>query len=194
MTEAYLNAIRKVQPVGPYNILVYCFSAAVGNEMATLLTDRGEEINLIVMDTMTAPAVLNTPRRLRIRLASFFMRLLKSPFTTIKNMLIAKYSIWRMKWRSTHETDKEALELEKLRMNLMQLSQSYQWKRYSGKTSVILTKKDHEALNKETVRSWKELAVDGITIIKTAGSHQLLFDEPYVKHTAKAIEKCMFKE
>ncbi len=194
MTEAYLNAIRKVQPVGPYNILVYCFSAAVGNEMATLLTDRGEEINLIVMDTMTAPAVLNTPRRLRIRLASFFMRLLKSPLTTIKSMLIAKYSIWRMKWRSTHETDKEALELEKLRMNLMQLSQSYQWKKYSGKTSVILTKKDHEALNKETVRSWKELAVDGITIIKTAGSHQLLFDEPYVKHTAKAIEKCMFKE
>lgn len=193
MAKAYLRSIRNVQPTGPYNILVYCFSAAVGNEMAILLKEMDEEINLIVMDTMTAPAVLNTPRRLRIRLTAFLIRLLKSPFTTLKSMMIAKYSIWRMKWKSTHETDKEAQELERLRMNLMQLSQSYQWKRYSGKTSLILTEKDHEALNTETVRSWRELIKDDLNIIRTQGSHRVLFDEPFVKHTAEAIEKCMFE-
>lgn len=191
MAKAYLNSIVKVQPRGPYNILAYCFSAAVGNEMAILLKNMNEEINLIVMDTMTAPAVLNTPRRLKIRLLVFLIRLLKKPFSTVKSMVIAKYSIWRMKWRSIYEADKESQELERLRVNLMQLSQSYQWKRYSGKTSLILTKKDHKALNIETVRSWKELANDDLNIIHTQGSHRLLFDEPFVKHTAEAIEKCM---
>ena len=71
MTKAYLEAIQKIRPHGPYNILVYCFSAAVGNEMAIVLNEMGERINLIVMDTMTAPAVLNTPRRLKIRAKVF---------------------------------------------------------------------------------------------------------------------------
>jgi len=55
MAASYLKAIRSKQAKGPYNILVYCFSAAVGNEMALLLKETGEQINLIVMDTMTAP-------------------------------------------------------------------------------------------------------------------------------------------
>ena len=37
MTSEYLKAIRDIQPNGPYNILVYCFSASVGNEMAIQL-------------------------------------------------------------------------------------------------------------------------------------------------------------
>jgi len=192
MAVSYLKSIRRIQPNGPYNILVYCFSAAVGNEMAILLKEVGEEINLIVMDTMTAPAVLNTPRRLRIRTLSFLIRLFKSPYHTLKSMIISKYSIWRMKWKSNFETEKESKELEKLRLNLMALSQSYEWKPYTGKTSIILTKKDHESLNRETIRSWDEIFEADLKIVRTKGSHRLLFDEPYVKHTASAIEKCMF--
>jgi len=191
MANAYLNSIRKVQPNGPYNVLVYCFSAAVGNEMAPLLQKENKEINLIVMDTMTAPATLNTPKRIKIRAAAFAVRLIRSPFKTIKGMLIAKYAVWRMKWKSTHETDLEAKELEQLRLNLMQLSQSYDWKPYTGKTTILLTRKDHNSLNRETVRSWSELCENEISVIHTKGSHQLLFEEPYVKHTAAAIEECL---
>lgn len=191
MTEAYLESIHKVQPHGPFNILVYCFSVAVGNEMALMLKDINEEINLIVMDTMTAPAVLNTPRRLKIRILNFLIRFFKSPLRSIKNMVISKYALIRLKWRSNFEIDKESRELEKLRVNLMQLSQSYQWKPFKGTISLILTKKDHEALNKETIRSWKEIAKDEVTIIQTKGSHRELFDVPYVQYTAEAIESCM---
>lgn len=192
MTRDYLEAIKKVQPQGPYNILVYCFSAAVGNEMALLLAEKGEKINLIVMDTMTAPAVLNTPRRLRIRIQTFLMRFVKAPFRSVRNMIISKYALIRLKWRSNFEVDEESRELEKLRVNLMDLSQTYTWKPFDGEVSLILTKKDHEALNKETVRSWQEVVKSDVTIVRTRGSHRELFDEPYVKYTAKAIEKCMF--
>ena len=193
MAKAYMNSIRRVQPNGPYNVLVYCFSAAVGNEIALLLKKENQEINLIVMDTMTAPATLNTPERIKIRAAAFAVRLIRSPFKTIKRMLIAKYAVWRMKWKSTHERDIEAKELEQLRLNLMQLSQSYEWRPYSGRTTVILTKKDHNSLNTETVRSWRALCENEITVIHTKGSHQLLFEEPYVKHTAAAIEECLIR-
>lgn len=192
MTRDYLEAIRKVQPRGPYNILVYCFSAAVGNEMALLLAEKGEKLNLIVMDTMTAPAVLNTPRRLRIRIQTFLMRFVKAPFRSLRNMIVSKYALIRLKWRSNFEVDEESRELEKLRVNLMDLSQTYKWKPFHGEVSLVLTKKDHKALNRETVRSWKEVAESDLNIVHTKGSHRELFDEPYVKYTAKAIEKCMF--
>lgn len=192
MTRDYLEAIRKVQPHGPYTILVYCFSAAVGNEMALLLAEKGEKINLIIMDTMTAPAVLNTPRRLRIRIQTFLIRFLKAPFRSLRNMILSKYALIRLRWRSSFEADEESRELEKLRMNLMELSQSYEWKPFEGNVSLVLTKKDHEALNRETVRSWKEVVDSEVKIVHTKGSHQKLFDEPYVAYTAKAIEKCMF--
>lgn len=194
MTRAYLEAIRTVQPQGPYNILVYCFSASVGNEMALLLEESGEKINLIVMDTMTAPAVLNTPRRLRIRIQTFLMRFMRAPFRSLRNMVLSKYALVRLRWRSNFEEDEESRELERLRVNLMDLSQTYQWRPFKGQVSLILTKKDHEALNRETIRSWKALAETELNIVRTQGSHRELFDEPYVKHTAKAIEKCMFED
>jgi len=106
-------------------------------------------------------------------------------------MIISKYSIWRTKWKSNFETEIESKELEILRLNLMQLSRSYQWKSYEGRTSIILTKKDHESLNKETIQSWEEISKDDLNVLRTKGSHRLLFDEPYVRHTAEAIEKCI---
>ncbi len=191
MTKTYLDAIREVRPHGPYNILVYCFSAAVGNEMAVMLRKMEEQIHLIVMDTMTAPAVLNTPRRLKIRAIGFLMRLLRSPLRSVKEMLLSKYAMVRLKWKSNFESDAESKELEKLRVNLMRLSRTYDWKSLPGKVSLILTRKDHKSLNEETIRSWQEIAENEIDIHYTAGNHKVLFDEPFVEQTAKAIENCL---
>jgi len=191
MTNDYLERIREVQPNGPYNILVYCFSATVGNEMAAILSKCGEEINLIVMDTMTAPAILNTPRRLKIRVLTFVNRLFRSPLLTIKNAVLVKYHVWQTRFKGRFEKDEESKELEQLRLNLMTLSRSYQWKPYTGKTSLILTKKDHSSLNKEIVRSWKELSSTDLKIVNIQGTHFDLFQDDAIKHTAAAIEKCI---
>lgn len=191
MANDYLDSIRTIQPNGPYNILVYCFSASVGIEMADILSKTDEEINLIVMDTMTAPAILNTPRRLKIRMLTFVNRLIRTPFITIKNAVLVKYFVLQTRFKGTFEKDEESKELEQLRINLMQLSQSYQWKPYSGRTSLILTKKDHSSLNKEIIRSWEEFSDAKLNVIHTEGTHFGLFEDATVHHTAAAIEKCI---
>ena len=191
MAKDYLDRIRSIQANGPYNILVYCFSASVGIEMADILSKADEKINLIVMDTMTAPAILNTPKRLKIRMLTFVNRLLRSPYKTIKYAALIKFHIVQTRFKGKYEKDEESKELEQLRLNLMHLSQTYVWKPYSGKTSLILTKKDHSSLNKEIIRSWEEFSDTKLNIIHTKGTHFNLFEHPIVAHTAAAIEKCI---
>ena len=122
------------------------------------------------------------------------MRLVKSPLRSIAEMTISKYSLLRTKWKSNFDSDTESKELEKLRLNLMQISRNYVWKELPGKVSLILTPKDHKSLNEETIRSWKEIVDNEIDVRYTRGNHRALFDEPYVGQTAKVIEKCLVEK
>ncbi len=49
MAEAYLTALRGVQPEGPYAIGGYSFGGLVAYEMACRLRDRGQEVELLAL-------------------------------------------------------------------------------------------------------------------------------------------------
>jgi amino acid adenylation domain-containing protein len=49
MAAAYLDEIRRVQPVGPYYLLGYCVGGLVAYEMALRLQQQGEEVALLAM-------------------------------------------------------------------------------------------------------------------------------------------------
>ncbi|MEO6995118.1 MAG: amino acid adenylation domain-containing protein [Lacunisphaera sp.] len=49
MAESYLANVRAVQPHGPYLLGGYCLGGTVAYEMAHLLRQRGEEVNLVAM-------------------------------------------------------------------------------------------------------------------------------------------------
>jgi acyl carrier protein len=48
MAAYYLQEIKKVQPMGPYQIAGYCYGAIVAFEMANQLTENNEEVALLV--------------------------------------------------------------------------------------------------------------------------------------------------
>ncbi|TXE05979.1 amino acid adenylation domain-containing protein [Gelidibacter salicanalis] len=189
MANDYIAAIKTVQPDGPYNIVVYCFSASVGHEMAIKFKNSGEKFNLIVMDTMAKPWSLNTPNRIKIRVIGFVNRLLKNPVSTIKNMI----SIRLNKASSRHKVHGGNGEktLEDLQENLERLSLSYQWEVFDGKISLILTEKAHGSLNKETINSWQEFAGGGVTVLRTKGHHNDLFNKENLPYVTKIIEECI---
>ena len=49
MASEYLNLIRAIQPVGPYNLLGWSFGGIVAHEIATHLQSEGEEIALLAL-------------------------------------------------------------------------------------------------------------------------------------------------
>ena len=190
MTSDYINAIRSVQPEGPYNVLVYCFSAAVGHEMGIQMQKNGMELNLIVADTMAEPWSLNTNRRLRIRLMIFLKKIVRRPYKTIRDMIVYRAWYFNLKRRKLFGNKDERL-LAKLQENLGRICHEYQWKPYTGKVNLILTEKPYQHLNEEIIRSWKEFSLGGVRVVPTKGDHRSLFEKNSVPFIAEKIEQCI---
>ncbi|NAS13233.1 thioesterase domain-containing protein [Poritiphilus flavus] len=192
MTSDYIRAMRSVQPVGPYNVMVYCFSAAVGHEMAIQMKRQGLDYNLIVVDTMVRPWSLNSPDRLKLRVSGFIKRFFRNPFKTIRFMIEDR--IWMIrptliKWFGND--DQKALE--KLRTNLVKVCLAYDWKPHNTGISLILTNKPDERINTMILNSWKEEIDADIKVLHTKGNHRTLFEKSDVPYVAKKIEECILE-
>jgi thioesterase domain-containing protein len=185
MAKDYLQAIRSIQPIGPYNIMVYCFSVAVGHEMVIQLIQAGETANLIVMDTMTDPWKLDTGDRLRMRIKSFVKRLLTSPVNTIKGMVGERWIQLKLKLRQKMAKGDDKT-LAQLNANLARICATYTWRPHQEKISLLLTEKP---INKEVIGSWKKVALGGVAIVPIQGHHIDLFAEPEVAIVAEKIDE-----
>ncbi len=188
MAKDYLQAMRSVQPKGPYNIMVYCFSVAVGHEMAIQLTRAGETANLIVMDTMTDPWKLDTGNRLRMRIKSFVRRLFDSPMATIKGMFDERLIQLKLKMRQQMAKGDDKT-LARLNANLARICATYIWREHQEKVTLLLTEKPDGAINKEVIGSWEKVALGGVDVVRVKGNHIDLFAEPEVALVAEKIDE-----
>ena len=194
MTKDYLNAIRDVQPHGPYNVLVHCFSTSVGHEMALQLEGSNEKINIIVADNMASPWNATSKEVLKVRRLFFLKRLFLSPFKTIRLFVFN-----RLHWIEPTLVQlfgkPYQKELEHLKANLRKMSLEYtNWSRkHNGNVSLLLTKKNDKAFQDWIINSWKDIALGGVKIIPTKGEHENLFKEPNVAHVSEKIDECMLE-
>lgn len=186
MAEEYLKAIKEIQPNGPYNILVHCFSTSVGNEIAYLLDKTNENINLIVVDTIASSWGGTGDVSTQNRISFFLKRFIKSPIKTISTFISARYYLiehWYIKFfGKTYEK-----ELEKVKTSLRKVSVKYQFKPHQGKVSLILCNNDEE-VNNFIIESWKKLAKGGVDLFYSKGRHGALFQEPDVKFVSEQID------
>ncbi len=98
MAENYLSAVRRIQPRGPYFLGGYCFGGLVAFEMARILEQQGERVELLALFSAAlrfhhkvAPDI--APLRVRPSLTVRIARTLRSPFKTVANLCKATY--WR---------------------------------------------------------------------------------------------------
>jgi amino acid adenylation domain-containing protein len=81
MAERYLEYIRELQPTGPYALGGWCFGGVIGYEVAGLLQDAGEEVELYVAIDSRAPIEENIPETADdSTLLSWFARDLAVPY------------------------------------------------------------------------------------------------------------------
>jgi len=190
MSKEYLKAIRQIQPKGPYNILVYCFSTSVGNEMAIQLGKIGEEINIIVMDTMASPWSATDSDSMKTRIRSFLKRFFMNPFKAIKTFFSERvYLLEAFFVKFSNNVEKK--QLEALKANLRRISVDYEWKAHNGKVSLIITDKPDARFNEHIINSWGKFAKGGVTTYKSKGHHTTLFEEPDIQYVSKSIDQCL---
>ncbi len=191
MAADYVKEIRMVQTTGPYHLLVYCFSTAVGFEMANLLKNLDQQVNLIVMDTMAEQEQLTTTR-FTMRALGFAKRFMSSPMGVINTMIsdrVRRYA--KPFWIKLVGTEEEK-NTSKTTQHLVQVYNKYSWKPYDVPISLILTEKPTALFNEELVRSWKTLS-GKVNVFHAKGNHRTLFEEPDVEFVGKTINQCIEK-
>jgi thioesterase domain-containing protein len=194
MAVDYAKEIRLIQPKGPYNFMVYCFSAAVGIEMAIILSRQGQQTNLIVADSLPMQEDLHSKTRIKMRIVGFMKRLIKNPLNGLEMVITDKYNRYlKPQWINFFGSHKEKV-LEKLQANLIKIYNNYKWREYPGKTSLILTKKTDKMIYQEYINVWNRLSIDGIDVIPCEGNHRTLFEKPDIEFVAKKIDQCMLEK
>ncbi len=187
MSKTYLEAIKDIQPQGTLNILVNCFSTAVGNEICILMQNSKDKVNLIVADTMASPWNAIDKESLSARRKYFIKRFLRNPikavgmFISDRKYLVEPYIV--KYFGKDFEKD-----LERIKANLRKLSLDYIWKAHNGYVSLILTEKIDERFQNHVIKSWEKLAKGGVKTYFTKGHHNTLFTEPDIESLSKQID------
>lgn len=192
MAEDYADEIRKIQPKGPYNLLVYCFSTAVGIEMASSFKKAGQETNMIIIDSLIDQEDFTDPNRIKLRIKGFLSRVAKNPFKAIKMGYINHVEEFFKRKRVDFFGSEDERKLEKVKRNLIEIYNAYDWKKkYTGKIALLLTQKDDKTLNDVYIKLWEQISEREVKIVHIEGQHHQLFEEPFVVPMAQTIDELM---
>ncbi len=189
MSAEYVDQIISLNPVGPYNLLAYCFSTAVGLEMVRLFSMKGLQANLIIMDSFVNQEAIKKTK-LGMRIAAFLKRLWKNPLNSVKIMLEDRYNTYlKPRWYLAFGNDNQK-NTTRVGLHLVKLYNMYDWPEFDGDITLVLTPKIDESFNRETINSWKSIINKNVRVVYTKGNHRTLFDHPDVIMAAETIEKC----
>ena len=192
MATHYLEEIRKVQPIGPYSFLGYCFSTYVVWEMTRQLLEQGESVSMLAM--IDSPPYFIDKRTTDEKMNRILGMLRKFDLSFLKTIWQGKI-IFPIKQKWNYLTGGEN---EKEHQNLMSAlnanSQPYVWKPLPVKVTLIRSDWNMKvAAQNEAVKLWDDLAIKDVDTFAVKGLHELLFEMPYVQGLANQLEKCLDK-
>lgn len=192
MASDYAEEIQRVQPEGPYNIMVYCFSTAVGIEMSLKWKESGNETNMIIVDSLVRQEDFADPERRKLRIKGFLTRMIKNPFKAVQMIFINHINDYLRGKRIDFFGTVDDKRLEAIKRNLVRIYNGYAWKnKFLGKISLLLTEKADKTLNGIYIENWQKLAEKKVDVSYVNGVHHQLFEEPYATPIANRIEELM---
>jgi len=193
MAEDYLREIRLIQPHGPYHIMVYCWSTAVGLEISKRLNALGEAANFMVIDTIASAYDQFNLAHTKSRLIEFIVRFLKNPFRATNSMIKNRVNKHLAPNFNEHLDDESDKNSQKLQRNLITLYKAYDWQKTDCSITLLITGYWGKRAYKETVDSWHKLTTTPLKVMPLKGKHPDLFDVPNVKDTAELLNQCLLE-
>ncbi len=209
MAAVYLEAIRTVQPHGPYYLGGYCYGGVVAFEMARQLQARGEPVALVSVFEGYAPVrisprgVLDHPRAL-VRFVRNVPYWLRDYMQLGREQVIARVGV---KLRGTARAVMRVpgrpgeVRLEDILPNVSQISQTqqnliqvhlralrqYRPGPYRGRVTLLRVRAMSLFRAADPKMGWGKLAQGGVELRMIAGGHNTILEQPYVQSLAEQL-------
>jgi len=188
MAEDYLSEIFKVYDGEVFNLVFYCCGALVV-EMSNRLKALGKTANIIIIDSSPKYVVEENESKSKLRYAFFFQRILKSPFSTLKQSLIYRYRRKVVPLYVSLIKDKFEKRQIKLRSQLEEVQSNYEWKPFDANCTLILGEEGLSDFDKKDIEGWNHWCDSEIEVLYNSGNHFNVFDMPHAKTLGETVER-----
>lgn len=190
----YINAIKAVQPVGPYHFVGVSFGGWVAYEIAQQLRQQGDTVNLVGLFDSYCPVTFRRYRLQRMQRHLQNLRTKGLQYGVDKSQRLLRKVRNKVMKPTTGDTpqsqglpdgwsqaDREAYEL--LRPDMHEdVNRDYEFTPYPGEIELFRSQEDPDPkLN------WRQLASQGLIIHDIPGDHLGMLREPNVQVIAERL-------
>jgi thioesterase domain-containing protein len=219
MAEAYIAAMQKIQPQGPYLLGGWSMGGSIAWEMAQRLTERGYTVALLLLlDTVLTDLFgagepleddgTNNPEvvRINIRFATTFALELEAKFgraVPVKEAELAplnreqqfEYIVARAREVGLMQSDFESKLMRKL-YNVcwanLQANMRYSASFYDGKVTYFMAEeKKAEVKTMYLEADWRQYTSCEPDIVEVPGNHESMLREPHVRKLQQKLADCI---
>ncbi|HEY9629174.1 MAG TPA: AMP-binding protein [Coleofasciculaceae cyanobacterium] len=214
MAAHYTEALRRVQPQGPYYIGGWSFGAYVALEIATQLKQQGQEVaKVVLLDTppLSANKISNLFELLTFFLTSSAPHIWPYVYDYLQlrfsgNQSQQEVDLWHfislLNPRSIAKTIEQESRLIAFRQPILQRMVqvikansealiNYQPKVYPGKITLFHADPLFGNHGQASITGWLNLAVQGAEVHQIPGHHFSLLRSPHVEVLARKLSACL---
>jgi thioesterase domain-containing protein/acyl carrier protein len=203
MAASYIEAIRAVQPIGPYQLGGWSMGGIVAYEMAQQLQAQGHEVSLLALIDTSVPAsvrAMGEPDELSLMVLfaqdmGLSWQELEVSLEEMVKLDAKDQLVWLFELAITAGVvppDIERSQIERLyhvfKTNVRAML-AYEPQEFDG--SVTLFKAEEPLPGTGLENSWEEFALDGVEIHSVPGNHFTMIREPHVRALARALAHCI---
>ncbi|ALF55339.1 hypothetical protein ACX27_24975 [Nostoc piscinale CENA21] len=214
MASRYIQALRAIQPHGPYFIGGWSFGAYVALEIATQLQKQGQQVaKVILLDTppLSPDKTINFFNLLKFFLTSSLQHSWPYIYDYFylcfaKDKSQHSMDFWHLMSLINPQSIAKVVEHESKLMKfrqpvlqrILQIIQAnsealinYNPKLYPGKMTLFYTKSQFGNHDQDPTRGWLDLAAQGLEIYQIPGHHFNLLRLPHVEVLAQKLTACL---
>jgi amino acid adenylation domain-containing protein len=203
MASCYIQAIRTIQPNGPYLLGGWSFGGAVAFEIAQQLHNQGQQVDLLAIIDCQVP----DPQTVvdEALLAAWFIQDLEGNFELDLSHLRSElqtmdadaqldYILAQARKLNLVPIDAGLAQIQHLfqvfKAN-MQALYSYRPKAYSNPFVLLRAEAQTEQYKSVDDLGWRQFAPGGLQVHTIPGNHYTIFHEPYVSLLATHLKNCL---
>ena len=200
MAAHYVQAMKSVQPKGPYMLAGCSFGGALAFEMARQIRAQGEEVSLLAMLDARSPDSLKYAKRLTFaeRLTAFLSRVRtmnpKEQFISVFGL--AKQQAHRLLVKATYifcrlcdlQVPDSYRKLGILYFHELALKR-YEPEPYPGKVVLFQAGEEGRLEKSDRRLTWENFAQGGVDVIQVPGDHGTFIEEPNVQVLARKLQE-----
>jgi acyl transferase domain-containing protein len=201
MAAYYLEAIREVQPEGPYRLAGYSFGGTVAYEVAQQFSARGHDVSFLgLFDTIELGYRERVKKSLRFhqRLAVYRKRVKidfsgENPYGSLLERVRAKSAraVYRLLHRLGRPLPQSGARIEDV--NAL-AGARYQPKPYPGRVTLFRCTTTDPLDGDDDCLGWSELAAGGIDLQHVPSDHSKILREPALKILSEKVKDCLERD